>query len=235
MNDGAADASGTLTCRGCGIKLRPRTPPASAAPAPPPPPAPPPFPAEPPAAPPAGEPLSVDALWRELREIRVLQAEILTLVRERGPAPAGGDPWSGGADDDEKPAAAPVRTRRKKSVLLVDDDPATRAAAQGALQAAEVPVAVADEGNRALAAIAADKPDVIVMELDMKGAMAGKDVINMIKATMEWVDIPIVLYTRLPIASQKDARTIHGADEFVTKDQGPAALVARVIQVFRRA
>ena len=26
--------------------------------------------------------------------------------------------------------------------------------------------------------------------------MAGKDVINMIKATMEWVDIPIVLYTR---------------------------------------
>ena len=36
--------------------------------------------------------------------------------------------------------------------------------------------------------------------------MAGKDVVNMIKATMEWVDIPIVLYTRAAIANQKDAR-----------------------------
>jgi DNA-binding response OmpR family regulator len=65
--------------------------------------------------------------------------------------------------------------------------------------------------------------------------MAGKDVINMIKATMEWVDIPILLYTRLAIESQKEARTIHGADEFVPKGPGsPEALVAKVISIFRR-
>ncbi len=33
----------------------------------------------------------------------------------------------------------------------------------------------------------------------------------MVKATMEWVGIPILLYTRLPIESAKQARTIHGA------------------------
>jgi len=78
------------------------------------------------------------------------------------------------------------------------------------------------------------KPDVIALELDISGRMAGKDVINMIKATMEWVDIPILLYTRLPLESQKEARTVHGADDLVLKRSGPAALVARVIMTFRR-
>jgi hypothetical protein len=66
--------------------------------------------------------------------------------------------------------------------------------------------------------------------------MPGKDVINMIKATIEWIDIPIVLYTRLLIASQKEARTIHGADEFVSKSSVRAAevLTAQVIAQFRK-
>jgi DNA-binding response OmpR family regulator len=65
--------------------------------------------------------------------------------------------------------------------------------------------------------------------------MGGKDLVNMIKATMEWVDIPIVLWTREDVASQREARQIHGADEVVLKSGGPAALAARVITVFRRA
>ena len=118
-------------------------------------------------------------------------------------------------------------------MLLIDDDPATTSAAQAALDTAEVPVRIVDDGNAALAAIAEEKPDVIVLELEMAGAMGGRDVINMIKATMEWVDIPILLYTRAAIASQKEARTIHGADDFVTKAQGPSVLVSRVIAIFR--
>ena len=64
--------------------------------------------------------------------------------------------------------------------------------------------------------------------------MGGKDLVNMVKATMEWVDIPIMLWTREAVANQKEARQIHGADEVVPKSGGAAALVARVINVFRR-
>jgi DNA-binding response OmpR family regulator len=65
--------------------------------------------------------------------------------------------------------------------------------------------------------------------------VSGRDVINMIKATMEWVGIPIVLYTGLPIESQKEARTIHGADDLVRKGPGDVeALVSRVIEIFQR-
>jgi DNA-binding response OmpR family regulator len=98
-----------------------------------------------------------------------------------------------------------------------------------------VPIRAVADGNAGIQAIAAEKPDVIALELDIGGSMAGKDVIDMIKATMEWVDIPILLYTRVPLDSQKEARTVHGADDLVLKRSGPAALVARVITIFRRA
>jgi CheY-like chemotaxis protein len=90
------------------------------------------------------------------------------------------------------------------------------------------------EGRAALAAIAEDRPDVIVMELDIEGSMAGRDVINMVKATMAWVDIPLILYTRAPITSQREARTVHGADDFVSKQDGTEPLLARVVTMFRR-
>jgi DNA-binding response OmpR family regulator len=51
---------------------------------------------------------------------------------------------------------------------------------------------------------------------------------------MEWVDIPIVLWTRESVKNQKEARQVHGADEVVAKSNGAAALVARVITIFRR-
>jgi CheY-like chemotaxis protein len=174
---------------------------------------------------------SLETVLREVRAVRALQEQILAALRAQGtsvPAPL--------SDDDDKPMPTqPVRSTRRKSVVLIDDDATTRAAAKAALDAAAVPVRVVDSGNAALSAIASDRPDVIIIELEMGGAMAGKDVINMIKATMEWVDIPIVLYTRAAIANQKEARTIHGADEYVLKGpEGPKLLVSRIITLFRR-
>ena len=128
-----------------------------------------------------------------------------------------------------------VRSSRRKRVLLVDDDEATRGVVELVLKGGEVPVTVVGDGNSALASIAQDKPDVIVLELGIGGAMAGKDVVNMIKATMEWVDIPIILYTRVPMEGQKEARQIHGADDYVAKGQGgPEAVLAKAISFFRK-
>jgi len=176
-----------------------------------------------------------------VQSLRQDQQRILALL-ESSRAPAA---ESGGGDGMEPlfavPASAPqppptaVRSRRRKTVLLIDDDPHTRGEAMVALQAAEVPARAVDDGHAGVAAIAAERPDVIILELAMGGSMGGKDVVNMIKATMEWVDIPIVLYTRMMVESQKEARQVHGADEVVRKGEGSAeALVARVIAVFRR-
>lgn len=188
--------------------------------------------------------VTLDMLLEEIRTLQATQEQILEILRTRPSSSAGLPSMSEGtsssfpdieSSEPPRPATAtPVRSRRRKTVILIDDDAATREAAVLALQTAEVPVRAVATGNDGLAAIAEAKPDVIVMELGMGGAMGGKDVVNMIKATMEWVDIPILLYTRVAIESQKEARTIHGADEFVLKSEGPEALVSRVITVFRK-
>jgi CheY-like chemotaxis protein len=179
-------------------------------------------------------PASLDDVMGELKALRGLQVEILSMLKAmasvsaHSPMPAEEEPFA-------PPAAPTVRSRRRKTVLVMDDDEHTRKAAVAALEQAEVPVRAVADGNAGLEAMAAERPDVVALELGMAGRMAGKDVVNMIKATMEWVDIPIVLYTRIAVDGQKEARLVHGADELVPKGAGaPEALVARVIALFRR-
>jgi CheY-like chemotaxis protein len=176
---------------------------------------------------------AVDAVLAEVRAVRRMQEEILELLRGR--AESGYARSSPSSDDFEGMVEPVVRSSRRKRVLLVDDDEATRGAVESALKRGEVPVTTVGDGNSALASIASDKPDVIVLELGIGGAMGGKDVVNMIKATMEWVDIPIILYTRVPMEGQKEARQIHGADDYVAKGPGgPEAVLAKSISFFRK-
>ena len=196
-----------------------------------------PAPAPAPAPTSSGSPPSLDDVLGEVKAVRGLQVEILSMLKAMASVTSGGShPPPPEAEDAFTPTPAPpVRSRRRKTVLVIDDDEQTRKAAAAALEQAEVPVRAAPDGNAGLEAMAAERPDVVVLELGLGGRMAGKDVVNMIKATMEWVDIPIVLYTRVAVDGQKEARLVHGADELVPKGAGaPAALVARVIALFRR-
>lgn len=172
----------------------------------------------------------LEEILAELHAIRHTQSEILGLLRsEAAPGHSAGP-----AGSSEGAVLEAVRTRRRKSVLLIDDDAATREAAVAEFEQAAVPVRAVQDGNAALRAIAEDRPDVIVLEVGIGGEMPGKDLVNVVKATMEWVDIPLLLYTREPIGSQKEARTVHGADDLVPKQSGSAALLSRVITFFRR-
>jgi CheY-like chemotaxis protein/predicted RNA-binding Zn-ribbon protein involved in translation (DUF1610 family) len=168
-----------------------------------------------------------------IRDTQQLVLEALGGLRRGQAASAAGGAASEGADEDGT-TLSPIRAASRKSAVLVDDDAQTRDAAVSELERADIPVRAFNDANRALSAIAEDKPDVIILELAVSGELAGKDLVNMIKATMEWVDIPIVLWTREAVSNQKEARQIHGADEVVSKSAGAAALVARVITVFRR-
>jgi len=174
----------------------------------------------------AGPKAPMDAVLAELREIRRVQQQILTLLEGQSVPAFAAFPAV---------AAAPATAApRAKHVLVIDDDAASVAEATAALKARRVGVQVASDGNAALAAIAKDRPDAIVMELEIGGSLAGKDMINMVRATMEWVDIPVVLYTRTPIVSLEEARAVHGGDAFVPKAAGSDALVTCVVSVLQR-
>jgi CheY-like chemotaxis protein len=178
---------------------------------------------------------AVDSILAEVRAVRRMQEEILEMLRGRAESRAGSPSGFGGGDDFEGMHEPAVRSSRRKRVLLIDDDAGTRDEVESALNGGEIPVTTVGDGNSALASIARDKPDVVVLELGITGDMAGKDVVNMIKATMEWVDLPIILYTRVPMDGQKEARQVHGADDYVAKGAGgPDALLAKVVSFFRK-
>jgi CheY-like chemotaxis protein len=214
-------------------------PPPAAAPAATPAPAtvPPPPPREEPA--PAVDPTASSTVAELMFALYQTQKQILAILDSRlGRAGSGAtegeeEPTEEG-DFTDLPPATP-RLRHQKAVLLLDDDAATREAAEKALQAVEIPVRAVDTVDQAIAAISEQKPDVLVLELDLKGQRTGKDMIDMVRATIEWINIPILLYTRAAIHSEQEARTIHGADAFVVKGtEGPDALVSMVITLFRK-
>jgi CheY-like chemotaxis protein len=170
------------------------------------------------------------ALVAELRGIRTTQERILAMLDEAPPAIDAEPPAFFEAKEEVRTGGTPQR----RSVLLIDGDTAAVESVSAALAAVRVDVHPAADGNAGLAAIARDRPDIIVIDLAIGGSMAGKDVINMLRATMEWVDIPIVLYTDVPIASLADARAVHGGDEFVPKGAGAAVLATTLLSLLGR-
>ena len=228
------DAEGVVVCASCNARLRPQA-----------------------AAPSPASPAQLEALATEVRAVRRMQgeilqfqAQILALLKAQQPgeqvalppavSPAAQTPSPAAAESvegDEAPET-PVLPRvrqRRKTVLMVDDDAEALKAAVTALEEAQIPLRTVSNGNAALESLAQEKPDVLVLELGIGEPLQGKDLINHIKATMEWVDVPIVLYTRIFVQSQQEARLVHGADEVVLKGPGsPEALVNRVIYLFQR-
>ncbi len=167
------------------------------------------------------------------------QKQMLALLQERlGPVRAMEDaPQSGTVTGDDDFAAFPPATTRaskRKSVLLIDDDDASRAAAVAALEKAEVLVRTAVSGQAAMELLTEETPDVVALEGEMSGEISGRDIVDRIKAVMEWVNIPILLYTQARLESQKEAHTVYGADGYILKGpKGPDALVSQVIALFR--
>jgi CheY-like chemotaxis protein/predicted RNA-binding Zn-ribbon protein involved in translation (DUF1610 family) len=183
----------------------------------------------------ASSEVTLEMLLREIQAVRETQQAILAALAGRSAepfaTPATRIPI---APMSASPSLSQIRAQQRRTAVLVDDDARTREAATAEFEKADIPVRAFADGNKALSAVAQEKPDVIVLELAVGGELAGKDFVNMIKATMEWVDIPVVLWTRENVSNQREARQIHGADEVVAKSQGAAALVARVITLFRR-
>lgn len=128
-----------------------------------------------------------------------------------------------------------VRAGRRRAVLVIDDDSESRQAAVAALQEADFPAQARASGNDGLAAVAECQPDLIVVEPGISGELGGRELIDTIKATGEWADIPVVLYTRMPVTGQREVHTVYGADDCVLKGpEGPASLVDRVVSLMRR-
>jgi two-component system KDP operon response regulator KdpE len=116
-------------------------------------------------------------------------------------------------------------------VLVIDDEPPILNALRINLAARKYEVTTAADGTSGLAAMARDRPDVLILDLGLPD-MDGTEVIRGVRG---WTSTPIIVLSAWGQESQKVAALDAGADDYVTKPFGMDELLARLRAAVRRA
>jgi DNA-binding response OmpR family regulator len=117
------------------------------------------------------------------------------------------------------------------SVLVVDDDPDVRALVSTLLGRAGYVVAEAADGHAALKALYRQRPDLVVLDVNMPD-LDGWATLERIR---DLSDVPVVMLSARGEELEKVRALRSGADDYVTKPFGRQELLARVETVLRRA
>jgi two-component system OmpR family response regulator len=115
-------------------------------------------------------------------------------------------------------------------ILIVDDDLHIREVIRVALSKAGMTVAEARDGREALTRFAAERPDLIILDIGMP-ELDGLDVCRQVRKTS---DVPILFLTARDEEIDRILGLEMGGDDYVTKPFSPRELVARVNVILRR-
>ncbi|HEY7066122.1 MAG TPA: response regulator [Chloroflexota bacterium] len=101
-------------------------------------------------------------------------------------------------------------------VLVVEDHPLNRELAEAILERAGYDVVLAEDGETALETVAARRPDVILLDIDLPG-ISGLDVARQLKADPGTRAIPVVALTAYAMVGDEERVRAAGCDDYVTK------------------
>jgi len=116
-------------------------------------------------------------------------------------------------------------------ILVVDDELPIRRFLRASLTAHDYGVLEAENGEAALSAVAAQHPDVVILDLGLPDI----DGIEVTRRLREWTHIPIIILSVRGAEGDKIAALDAGADDYVTKPFGAGELLARLRATLRRA
>ncbi len=117
-------------------------------------------------------------------------------------------------------------------ILIAEDEPNIASFAKMYLEAAGFRVDIAERGDDALERIEAERPDLLLLDLNLPG-VDGFEVTRRIR--QGGGSMPILMLTARDDAVDKVVGLELGADDYVTKPFDPRELVARVRAVLRRS
>jgi two-component system OmpR family response regulator len=116
-------------------------------------------------------------------------------------------------------------------VLVADDEEYIRDLVSSALRIAGFESMTANDGSRALAAVAAHHPDLLILDVGMPG-LDGFEVCRRLRADGDAT--PVVFLTARDASEDKISGFTKGGDDYLTKPFSLEELIARVRAVLRR-
>ncbi len=118
-----------------------------------------------------------------------------------------------------------------RSILIVDDDPHIRQLLAFALTKAGLEAREAEDGEAALAAVAANPPDLVILDINMP-RLNGLEVCRRLRAQG---DLPILFLSSRDDEIDRVLGIELGADDYVVKPFSPREVTARVQAILRRS
>jgi two-component system KDP operon response regulator KdpE len=115
-------------------------------------------------------------------------------------------------------------------ILVVDDERSIRRFLKASLGSQFV-IFEATTGEEALTAVAANRPDVIILDLGLPDI----DGVEVTRRLREWTQIPIIIVSVREQEQDKIAALDAGADDYLTKPFGVGELMARLRSALRRS
>lgn len=117
-------------------------------------------------------------------------------------------------------------------ILVVDDDRAVRESLRRSLQFNGYQVELAADGQQAIAAVSAQRPDAMVLDV-MMPRVDGLEVCRRLRGTGD--DLPILVLTARDAVSDRVSGLDAGADDYLPKPFALEELLARLRALLRRA
>lgn len=118
-------------------------------------------------------------------------------------------------------------------ILVVEDDPDIAELMRRYLQKGGFEVEVRTAGGDALNALAANPPDLLVLDL-MLPQISGLEICRLVRSDERTATVPIIMVTARADESERIAGLDLGADDYLAKPFSPGELVARVRALLRR-
>ena len=114
-----------------------------------------------------------------------------------------------------------------KQILVVEDQEDNRRIVRDLLTATDYEVTEAENGEEALAAVARQRPDLILMDIQLP-VMDGYEATRRIKADPQLRAIPIIAVTSYALSGDEEKARAAGCDDFVPKPYSPRQLLAKI-------
>jgi two-component system cell cycle response regulator DivK len=116
---------------------------------------------------------------------------------------------------------------KKKCILVVEDQADNRQILRDLLTSAGYDMIEAENGQDALTAAAARRPDLILMDVQLP-VLDGYEATRRLKADPSLRSIPIIVVTSYALSSDEHKARAAGCDAYVSKPYSPRMMLAKI-------